>query len=108
MVQRLFPWLLVAAALGLIVVLGRRSGGVTEALSGDDMASLAYKVGLMVLIGGAVLTLVRQNLARALTAAVYWVVIALVLVLGYTYRYEVYDVADRVMIELVPGRAASR
>jgi len=32
-----------------------------------------------------------------------WVVIAFVLVLGYTYRFELYSVADRVMIELVPG-----
>jgi aspartyl protease family protein len=36
-----------------------------------------------------------------------WVVIALVLVLGYTYRFELYDVGDRVLVELMPGRAMS-
>ena len=32
----------------------------------------------------------------------------LLLALGYTYRFELRDVADRVLAELVPGRAASR
>jgi aspartyl protease family protein len=49
----------------------------------------------------------RQNFARALTQAMIWVAIALVLVLGYTYRFELYDVGDRVLVELMPGRAIS-
>src|SRR5262249_36085815 len=31
----------------------------------------------------------------------------LALVLGYTYRFELYEVGDRVMAELVPGRPVS-
>ena len=34
--------------------------------------------------------------------------IALLLAVGYTYRFELRDVADRVLAELVPGRAATR
>ena len=41
-------------------------------------------------------------------SAVIWIVIALLLALGYTYRFELRDVADRVLAEFVPGRAASR
>ena len=37
-----------------------------------------------------------------------WIAIGLVLVLGYTYRFELRDVGDRVMTELVPGRVASK
>ncbi|HYY39068.1 MAG TPA: TIGR02281 family clan AA aspartic protease [Xanthobacteraceae bacterium] len=34
--------------------------------------------------------------------------IAALLTLGYTYRFELREVADRVMAELVPGRVATR
>jgi len=38
----------------------------------------------------------------------FWVVIAFLLVLAYTYRFELYDIGDRVLVELVPGRASTR
>src|SRR5262249_22699763 len=60
------------------------------------------------LAGGAVLAMFRQNFTQALTQAVIWVVIALVLVLGYTYRFELYDAGDRMLVELMPGRAMTR
>jgi aspartyl protease family protein len=107
-VRRLFPWILLALALALVVLLARHNEGLTGALSTGDMASLVYKVGLLVLISGAVLTIFRQNFTQALTQALFWVVIAFVLVLGYTYRFEVRDLGDRVLAELVPGRAAGR
>jgi aspartyl protease family protein len=106
-VRRLFPWIVLALALALVVLLARHSEGLSGALSTDDMASLAYKVGLIALIGGAVLTIFRQNFTQALASALFWVVIAFVLVLGYTYRFQFYDMADRVLAELVPGRAST-
>jgi aspartyl protease family protein len=106
-VRRLFPWIVLALALALIVLLARHSEGMTGALSTSDMASLVYKIGLIVLIGGAVLTIFRQNFTQALASALLWVVIAFVLVLGYTYRFQLYDVADRVLVELVPGHTAT-
>jgi len=36
------------------------------------------------------------------------VVIGLLLAIGYTYRHDLRDVADRVLTELMPGRALSR
>jgi aspartyl protease family protein len=107
-VRRLFPWILLVLALALVVLLARHNEGLTGALSTGDMASLVYKVGLLVLISGAVLTIFRQNFTQALTQALFWVVIAFVLVLGYTYRFELRDLGDRVLAELVPGRAAGR
>jgi len=106
--RRLFPWILLAFGLALVVLVARHNEGMAGALSTSDMASLVYKIGLIVLIGGAVLTIFRQNFSQALASALFWVVIALVLVLGYTYRFELYDVADRVMAELAPGRVATR
>jgi aspartyl protease family protein len=106
-VRRLFPWILLTVALALIVLLARHSEGLTGALSTGEMASLVYKVGLIVLISGAVLTIFRQNFTQALTQALFWVVIAFALVLVYTYRFELYEVRDRVLVELIPGRAVT-
>jgi aspartyl protease family protein len=107
-VRRLCPWILLASALALIVLLARHNEGMTGALSTNDMAALLYKIGLIVLVSGAVLAIFRQNFSQALASALFWVVIALVLVLAYTYRFEVYDIADRVLVELVPGRVSTR
>ena len=60
----------------------------------------------MVFVGGAVLVLFRERLSKALEAVLFWVVIGLLLVVGYTYRFELRDVGDRVMAELVPGHVA--
>jgi aspartyl protease family protein len=106
-VLRLLPWTAVALALAVVVLLARQSEGLTGALSTEELASLTYKVGLIVLIGGAAVALFRQSFTRALISALLWVVFGFALVLGYTYRFELYGVADRVMVELVPGRAST-
>jgi aspartyl protease family protein len=106
-VSRLLPWIVLALALALFVTLARHTEGLTGELTSAELASLVYKIGLVVLAGGAVLAMFRQNFAQALTQAMIWVVIALVLVLVYTYRFELYDVGDRVLVELMPGRASS-
>jgi aspartyl protease family protein len=91
-------------ALALIVMLARQSEGLTGALSSGEMASLVYKVGLVVLVSGAVLAIFRQNFSQALINALFWVVFAFILVLIYTYRIQLHDVGERVLAELVPGR----
>ena len=80
-------------------------------LSTGDFGSLAYKLLFLVFLGAAVLTMFRERFSQAITAALLWVVVGLVLVVGYSYRFELNDVADRVLCELVPGhvvRAAGR
>ncbi len=103
--RRLLPWIALALALAVMVLLARRSEGLTGPLSTGEMASLVYKVGLVVLVSGAVLAVFRQNFTQALVNALFWVVIAFVLVLVYTYRFELTDIGDRVLVELVPGHA---
>ncbi|HTZ02897.1 MAG TPA: TIGR02281 family clan AA aspartic protease [Xanthobacteraceae bacterium] len=49
----------------------------------------------------------RERFTQAVTAALLWVVVGLLLVIGYSYRYELHAVADRVMAELVPGHVIS-
>ena len=99
----------------LLVLLGGRSAAAGAAarcrhIAGfetGDFASLAYKIALLIFIGGAVLAMFRNRIAQAFEAALFWVVIGLVLAVGYTYRHDLRDVGDRVLAELMPGRAAS-
>src|SRR5262249_46218264 len=62
----------------------------------------------LALVGLIAFVLYRQQFPNVLRPAVIWAVIALGLVLGYTYRLELRDVADRVLAELSPGRAATK
>jgi aspartyl protease family protein len=50
----------------------------------------------------------RERLGKALEALLLWVVIALLLVVGYSYRFELRDAGDRVLAELMPGYVASQ
>ena len=108
MSNRVLWLLLLILGAGLLVVLVRQDQGTVAGIDVGDFASLTVKIALLVFVGAAVLTLFRQRLAQALQAALFWVVVALILVVGYSYRYELRDVSERVLSELMPGRAASR
>jgi aspartyl protease family protein len=53
------------------------------------------------------MTLFRERFAQAITAALLWVVAGLLLVIGYSYRFELSNIADRVLAELMPGHVIS-
>jgi aspartyl protease family protein len=110
--RRLLWILLIGLALVLVVMVAQNSQYKIDdkiaGLSTDELGSLVYHVGLVVLIGGGVLVLFREKLSMALEAALFWVVVGLVLAFGYTYRAELRGIADRVMAELMPGRSAQR
>ena len=100
-------WILLAVLAGALVLVAR-DDKILAGLSQVDLTSLAVKIILIVVIGSFALTLFRERFASALQSALIWVVIALLLALGYTYRFELQDVSDRVLAELVPGHAATR
>jgi aspartyl protease family protein len=107
-VSRRLVWILLiglGAALLLLVV--RHDEGTVAGLSTHDFASLAMKIAVLVFVGGAVLALFRDRFSEALEAALFWVVLALVLAVGYTYRHDLREIGDRLLAELVPGRAVS-
>ncbi|MDB5601651.1 MAG: histidine kinase [Xanthobacteraceae bacterium] len=74
-------------------------------LSAPEFASLAIKIVVLVVVSGVVMMMFRENFGRAVVSALIWVGIGLVLVVGYTYRFELRDVAGRVRAELTPGHA---
>jgi aspartyl protease family protein len=108
-VRRSLLWiLLIGLVLSLVVLAARHEQGTVGSMSTEDFASFAYNLALVVFLGGTVLVLFRERLSQALEAVLFWVAIGLVLALGYTYRMELRDVSERVMAELMPGRAAIR
>ena len=100
--------LLLIIAIGLLALILRHDQGTVGGLETGDFASLVYKIALLIFIGGAVLALFRERIAEAFQAAMFWVVIGLLLAVGYTYRHDLREIGDRVLVELLPGRAMSR
>jgi aspartyl protease family protein len=106
--QRLL-WILLGGLLiaGLILI-ARHGEGTIGPLSSAEFGSAAYKVVLLVFLGAIALIIFRRRLAGALAAALLWVALASILLVGYSYRFELRDVADRVMAELIPGHVITR
>lgn len=105
--QRLLWLLLTGLVIAILIVVAGRDQGAIGPLWARDAASLGYKVAILVFVAAAVLTFFRERLTQALTAALLWIGIGLALVIGYSYRFEVHEIAERVMAELVPGHAIS-
>jgi aspartyl protease family protein len=100
-------FLLVGLLIAILVLFARNGAGTVGPLSTGDFGSLAYKIALLVFLGGAVLTMFRERFTHAIAAALLWVVVGLVLVIVYSYRFELHEVADRVLVVLVPGHVIS-
>jgi aspartyl protease family protein len=103
-VRRLL-WILLAVLAVVLLVLVAQQHGVLASLREYDLST---KVIAAAFIGIALLMLFRQRFSHVLESVAIWLVIALLLLLGYTYRFELRDVGERVLAELVPGRVASR
>jgi aspartyl protease family protein len=106
-VSRRLTWSLVlGVALSLAALIASSDQDAIASLLRHDVGSLAVKIVLLVFVGGLVLVLFRERLSQALEAILFWAVIGLLLVVGYSYRFELRDVVDRVMAELIPGHVA--
>jgi aspartyl protease family protein len=105
--QRLLWLLLIGLLIAVLVVIAQRGEGTVGPLSTADFGSLAYKIAILVFLAAAVSTMFRERFVHAVTAALLWVVVGLLLVIGYTYRFELRDVADRVIAEVIPGHVIS-
>jgi aspartyl protease family protein len=96
------------AVVGALLIVVVHQGGAMMGLDDHQQLSLLYRIGLLVLVGSAVVHMFRDRFGEALRMALIWVAIALVLAVGYTYRFEMKDVGNRVMAELMPGHVATR
>ena len=106
MSRRLVWSLLFGVALSLAALIASSDQDAITNLLKHDVGSLAIKIVLVVFAGGLVLALVRESLSKAIEAAAFWAVVGLLLVVSYSYRFELREIADRVVAELVPGHVA--
>ncbi len=105
--MRRLLWILLAMLTVVMIVLVLRQDDNSFArLSEIDLSSLTIRIVMAVFVGALVLAFFRERLSQALEAMLFWVVIGLLLVVGYSYRFELRDVGDRVIAELMPGHVA--
>jgi aspartyl protease family protein len=105
--RRLIWTFVLGVALSLAALIASNDQDAITNLLSHDIGSLALKLALVVFVGGLVLTLYRERLSQALEAMSFWAVLGLLLVVGYSYGFELRDVGDRVIAELMPGHVAS-
>jgi aspartyl protease family protein len=100
---------IVISALGLTVVALalRHQQGTIAGLDLETFASFAYLSALFVLVAGLSYAFFYSRLGEMLRAALFWLVIVLLLALGYSYRYELEGVSQRVLSELLISRPAN-
>ena len=106
--QRLLWFLLGGLLIGLLSPIARHGEGTVGTLPSANFGALVYWGALLVFLGGSALVMFRRRFAQALIAVFVWVALALILVVGYAYRFELRNVTDRVMAELLPGHVITR
>jgi aspartyl protease family protein len=107
-VRRIIWLLLAVLTIALFVLVLRQNDAALAELTRFDAAPLETKIMALAFVGVIALALFRQRFSHALESVLIWVVVVLLLLLGYTYRWELRDVGERVLAELIPGRAATR
>jgi aspartyl protease family protein len=108
-VSRRLIWLFVlGVGLSLAALIASSDQDAIATILRHDTASLALKIALLVFVGGLLLVVFRERLSKALEAALFWAAVFLLLVVGYSYRFELRDVGDRMIAELIPGHVAGR
>lgn len=104
--RRLFWGLMIGLGLGFLILVARHDQETVAGLGLDEFSALIIKVALLVFLAGSALMLFRHRLGAALEAAVFWVLIGLMLAAGYTYRHDLRQLSERMLAELIPGRPA--
>jgi aspartyl protease family protein len=107
-VRRILWILLAVLTIALLILVLRQNEAALAELAHLDTSSLETKIIALALVGMIALMLFRQRFSHALESILIWVVVVLLLMLGYTYRFELHDVGERMLAELIPGRAATR
>lgn len=102
--MRSLIWLIfLALAVALAILVAQHDKGWVGTLTTNDFASLTINVLWATVIGAAAIVLFRGRLSSALKAIGIWALVAVALIIGYTYRTDLGTVYGRVMAQLMPG-----
>jgi len=103
-VSRRLTWsLILGVALSLSAMIATRDQDAITNLLRHDVGALTLKIALIVCASGLLLVLFKEKLSKVIEAVLFWTVLGLLAVVGYSYRLELGDVADRVIAEMMPG-----
>jgi aspartyl protease family protein len=106
--SRRLTWsLILGVTISLSALIASTDQDAITNLLRHDVGALTVKTALVVCAGGLLLVLFKERLSKVFEAALFWIVVALLLVVAYTYRFELGDVGDRVVAQLMPGHVAS-
>lgn len=99
------PLWFVVAALGIAVLAlaMRHEQGTIAGIGLDSFAALITGVVLLFMVFGAMSALLYRRVGQTLRAGIFWLAFAGMLAVGYSYRFELRSVGERVLAELVPG-----
>ena len=106
--MRRLSWTFAAVALMLLLLVMAQGRGMFGELSSSDFWLLATWIIIFVFMAAFTLMSFRERFSRITASAAIWLLIVAVLVIGYTYRFELRDVGERVLAEIIPGRAVTR
>lgn len=96
-------WILLAVAGGVLAVALVSRG---EFLPSDDAPRLLY-LGILGTVVAAGILGSGMRLGYVARSLALWLLIAVALIAGYQYRYELQDIASRVTAGLIPGSPVS-
>jgi aspartyl protease family protein len=106
-VSRRLTWSLVlGVAMSLTALIASSDQDAITNLLRHDVSALTLKAALIVCASGLLLVIFKDRLSSVIEAALFWVVVGLLLVVGYSYRLELRQAADQVIAELMPGHVA--
>lgn len=106
--RRLLLILLTVLTVAVLALALRQNEAALAELAYLDITAHGVQIVALVLVGMIALALYRRRFSDVLESALLWIVVALLLVLGYTYRFELRDVSEQVLAEFIPGRAVSK
>jgi aspartyl protease family protein len=96
--------LLIVLGVAFLVLLASRDEDFIVGLARHDFVRLAAQVALGVAIGSVVFVLFRHRLSEALQAALFWMVLGLLLAVACSFRGDLRQIGERVLADLIPGR----
>jgi aspartyl protease family protein len=101
-------WIVIAALGFTVIALAlRHQQGTIAGLDLEQFARIAYLLAILVLITGFGYFFYHSRLGEMIRAVLFWCLIVLLLALGYSYRYELEAISERVLSELLVSRPAN-
>lgn len=105
--DRLLWILLIGLFTGVLVLVVHHEQGDVAGLSLDQFGGLVAKLSIGIVVAAMAWSMFRGRIGEALMAAAFWIVLAALLAVVYTYRAPLMQVAQRVTAQLAPGYVVS-